>query len=327
MASRDIPESDDRAGVPLSNPHDALFKFLFSQPENAAAELRTVLPKELSSRLDWASLALSPASFVDERLKGREADLLFSVRCQGRDAFLYLLLEHQSTSDVLMPFRLLRYVVRIWDAFLQGHPDARKLPAVIPVVIHHSDAGWSTPTELLALIDLDEHALEAVSPFVPRFRFLLDDLAVGADDTLRVRSEAAVATAGLLLLARGRTSPDLLSDLWRWLDLFRSVVVAPNGLSALVALMTYALDVGDIRPDDLYQFVRQLGPEATEAHMTGAQRLREEGKADLLLRQLEFRFGPLPVAASGRVRNANPGEVELWAERVLTAPDLDGVFR
>lgn len=138
-----------------------------------------------------------------------------------------------------------------------------------------------------------------------------------------------------MLLARGRTSPDLLSDLWRWLDLFRSVIAAPNGLSALVALMTYALDVGDIRPDDLYQFVRQLGPEATEAHMTGAQRLREEGKAqgkaqgkaELLLRQLKLRFGPLPPAVSERVGNAGPEEIEVWAERVLTAPNLGGVLR
>ena len=127
--------AEGRLHAAVSTPHDALFKFVFSQPEQAASELRAVLPHELSTRLDWASLSLAPASFVDERLAKRHADLLFSIRCDGRDAFLYVLLEHQSTSDPFMAFRLLRYMVRIWDAFLRSHPAAGKLPAVIPVVI------------------------------------------------------------------------------------------------------------------------------------------------------------------------------------------------
>ncbi len=99
----------------MSSPHDALFKYVFSQPEHAASELRAVLPAELSMRIDWSSLELQPTSFVDERLSGRQADVLFMLRCQGRKTYLYVLLEHQSTPDALMAFRLLRYLVRIWE--------------------------------------------------------------------------------------------------------------------------------------------------------------------------------------------------------------------
>ena len=74
--------------------------------------------------MDWGSLELQASSFVDEQLHGREADLLFRVGCAGRSAFLYVLFEHQSTSDAFMPFRLLRYMTRIWDAFLLAHPEA-----------------------------------------------------------------------------------------------------------------------------------------------------------------------------------------------------------
>ena len=52
----------------LPGPHDALFRYVFSQPEHAAAELRSVLPATLSARLDWSSLELSPSSFIDEQL-------------------------------------------------------------------------------------------------------------------------------------------------------------------------------------------------------------------------------------------------------------------
>ena len=45
---------------------------------------------------------------------GRHTDLLFSVAWRGGgEALVYLLFEHQSTSDGLMAFRILRYLVRI----------------------------------------------------------------------------------------------------------------------------------------------------------------------------------------------------------------------
>jgi predicted transposase YdaD len=39
-------------------PHDWLFKEIFSVPEHAASHLRSVLPAELVACIDWDSLAL-----------------------------------------------------------------------------------------------------------------------------------------------------------------------------------------------------------------------------------------------------------------------------
>jgi predicted transposase YdaD len=63
------------------NPHDALFKWTFSQPELAAAELRAVLPPALVARLDLERLVLAEGSFVDRDLQGSHADRLFSGSC------------------------------------------------------------------------------------------------------------------------------------------------------------------------------------------------------------------------------------------------------
>ena len=90
-----------------------------------------VLPTELSGRIDWSSLELQPTSFVDERLSGLQADVLFTLQCQGRKTYLYVLLEHQSAPDALMAIRLLRYLVRIWEAFLIEHPESERLPAIL----------------------------------------------------------------------------------------------------------------------------------------------------------------------------------------------------
>jgi predicted transposase/invertase (TIGR01784 family) len=322
----------------VSSPHDALFKYVFSQPEHAAPELRAVLPSELSARLDWASLELQPTSFVDERLTGREADLLFTIRCEGHAAFLYVLFEHQSTNDPLMAFRLLRYLVRIWEAVLVEGPGRQRLPAIIPVVVHQSSSGWTAATDLRKLIDLDSETLALVGAYVPEFRFVLDDLSRADDAALRGRSLTAVAAAGLMLLSRGRSAAKLLDELRRWMDVFGQVAQAPSGVEALSALLEYAFRVGDVLPEELRELALQLGPAAHEAYMTAAERLIAEGeargeargeakgKAELLLRQLGLRFGVLSDATREQVLHAPSARLDVWAERVITAQSLDEVL-
>lgn len=101
-----------------------------------------------------------PGSFVDTTLRWRHSDLLFTAQLDSREALVNVLVEHQSSEDALMSFRMLRYLVRIWDHHLAGHPAATRLPAVIPVVVHHNRRPWATPTDVLDLLDLDGDTLE-----------------------------------------------------------------------------------------------------------------------------------------------------------------------
>ncbi len=58
---------------------------------------------------------------------------------------VYILLEHQSTVDRWMLFRLQRYMVRIWDKWLRENREAEGLPPIVPVVLAHAKDGWSKP--------------------------------------------------------------------------------------------------------------------------------------------------------------------------------------
>jgi hypothetical protein len=52
----------------------------------------------------------------------------------------------------------------------------------------------------------------------------------------------------------------------------------------------------------------------------------EKGKRALLRKQLMLRFGALPADAEERIEHASLAELELWAERVLSARSLAAVF-
>ncbi|MBF6355622.1 Rpn family recombination-promoting nuclease/putative transposase [Nocardia higoensis] len=102
--------------VAPANPHDALFRRIMARPDNAAGELRHVLPEAVVNRIDWAALRFESCSFVSPHLRSRYSDLLFSTRLGDRDTFIYVLVEHQTRPDRFMPLRMVEYMAAIWNS-------------------------------------------------------------------------------------------------------------------------------------------------------------------------------------------------------------------
>jgi len=307
-------------------PHDAVFRQVFGVPQNAASQLRAVLPSGLARRLDLGRLTRVPASFVDEALKWRHSDLLFTAPLDGRDAYVYVLVEHQSSDDPLMAFRMLRYVTRIWDQHLRDHPRARRLPAVIPLVVHHGRSQWTSPAQLADLIDLDPAAKQAMQAYLPRFEFLLDDLADIDGEQLRDRELTPSALITLLLLKTAAGNPQVTADLRPWAGQLRAVLDQPGGGEAFIALLTYIELVSEAPAGKLRDLAASLGPDAEEAYVTTAEMLRAEGRAQALVQVLTVKFGPVPESVSQTVHGASSDQIQVWTARAVTAETLDQVF-
>lgn len=314
-----------------SHHHDAVFRRVLGEPANAASQLRSVFPAELVARLDLDQLTRVPASFVDTDLSWRHSDLLFSAPLDGSESFIYVLVEHQSRTDPTMPFRMLQYVVRIWDRYLKDHHGATRLPPVLPLVVHHNRRPWTGPTDLADLLDLDADAWDAVAAYQPRFRFLLDDLTLIDPQDLRGRPLTPSARMALLLLRIASGNTHLADDLRPWADDLRAILETSGGLEDFRALVTYIELAGESRPEELHELFSQLGPTAEEAYMTTAEMLRAEGRAKALAHalegQLSEKFGPLQHSTIEVVQGASPDQLATWLSRVLKAKTLDEVLR
>jgi hypothetical protein len=289
------------------------------------------VPEGLATRIDWRTLGREDGSFIDPQLKERQTDLLYSVLLDERPVLLYLLLEHQSFSDKWMPLRMLVYLTRIWDRHRERHPDAKKLPAVVPLVLHHSAKGWSTPTLLADVLDIDPPLRRLLEPYVVDFEFKVIDLTHQDDSELRGSLMTDLGKIVALSLKHAPYAPVLEDRLREWLDLLGRVVRAPGGVAGLDAVGRYLLEVNDITAERLRHVLESaLDPEVLEAVMTGAEQLLEEGelrgRTRTLLKQLTLRFAPLTEDVTSRVRHASVEELELWAERVLTAKSVDDVL-
>jgi len=205
------------------------------------------------------------------------------------------------------------------------------LPAIIPLVVHHSPTGWTAPVAFEDLLDADRELLDALGPHVPRFRFLLDDLSVQSDAALRSRRKMTPGgRVAILSLKHGRAPIAV-----------RIRVLSPDGRApaardVLAIVLRYILETSQAEPAKLRGLLaRQVGRKEAEEMLTTAERLRREGaaegeargeargKRDALLLLLRQRFGRLPAAAVASVGRADAAELDTWFGRVLTASSLD----
>ena len=109
------------------------------------------MPQEFRENVDWNSLRPVEGTFVDDDLRQSESDLMFEAgygqetEGAGKDTNrlrLYLLFEHQSTPDVWMRYRLLKYCCRIWDADQRDDPRRTELRPVVPLVFYQRSRAW-----------------------------------------------------------------------------------------------------------------------------------------------------------------------------------------
>jgi len=94
-----------------------------------------------------------------------------------------------------------------------------------------------------------------------------------------------------------------------------------------MALFSYELGLSRAHRDGIEKGVEQGIEQGIQQGVEkGLEQGRVQGKAELLQRQLTLKFGAVPADVAGRVASATDEELANWADRVLTATTLEGVF-
>jgi predicted transposase YdaD len=318
-------------------PHDALFKAGFETPANAADLLRHILPTTVADAIDWHSIARQPGTFIAPDLADRHSDLLFSARLVGSDepVLIYLLLEHQSSSDTYMVLRMLEYLVRIWQWYRKLVPGARSLPLIVPVVLSHDPAGWTAPCSFHDLFVPPPDTVAGLPPFVPSFSLLVEDLARLDDEVLHVWNLPPSATVTLVLLRDGRELARIRRSMPVWVPRMRELMDTPGGRIAVEQALRYLLRMlGQMRFEEFHVMITEQIPATEEIMMTIADELEARGEARGLARGrvatltklLSLKFGPLSTDHIARLASATAEELDLYIERILTAAKPEDVF-
>ncbi|MBY0230460.1 MAG: Rpn family recombination-promoting nuclease/putative transposase [Gemmataceae bacterium] len=150
-----------------------------AHPVELADFLRLARP-DLAAHFRFDAAQPLGREVVTEDWRRREADLPFLIpfrRVDGGETAVqvYVLLEHQSAGDPLVPLRQLFLTVAHWNDQWQAwqdlpHPRAPlRLHPVLPIVLHTGERPWNTVTTLADLVDAPPELLPHLPVWEPVF--------------------------------------------------------------------------------------------------------------------------------------------------------------
>ena len=159
--------------LPIREFPDKGTKWLLEFSENVKGLLQ-IVASDLVEQLDFSRLEKVNQSFIPDNLREQESDVVYLIPFRSEavgEVMIYVLIEHQSTPSPVMAFRVLFYMVQIWDAQRRAWED-NKVPQtqwrfrpIIPIVLYTGTGTWEVPIRMDVLMDVPRE----LSRFVPTF--------------------------------------------------------------------------------------------------------------------------------------------------------------
>ncbi len=249
----------------IQTPHDAIFKQFLADPATIKDFIELHLPQELQAICNLNTLRLLPGSFIEDNLRPYYSDVLYSLQTTEGEGYLHILIEHQSTPDKHMAFRLMRYSIAAMQQHLKTGHD--RLPLVIPVLFY---AGKRSPYPY-SLNWLEDFENPTLAGKIYGGNFILVDVtAIPDEEIMQHRSMAA-----LTLLQKHIHQRELaaFSD-----KLAATLLTDFLSSEQLKLLINYIVQAGET--EEAERLIRELAekvPQHGEELMTIAQQLEQKG--------------------------------------------------
>ncbi len=190
--------------------------------------------------------------------------MLYSVKMQGTSGYIHILIEHQSTADKKMAFRMMRYAIAAMYRLLKD--ENGPLPLVVPLLFYQ---GKTSPYPL-SMNWLDMFALPDLARRIYSEPFPLVDITVIPDDDIMQHRRIAL----LELLQKHIRQRDLMILLERLVTLISAEYTTESQLNAL---LNYMVQRGHTdQPTVFYRELANRLPQE-ESMMTLAEWFEEQG--------------------------------------------------
>jgi predicted transposase/invertase (TIGR01784 family) len=261
----------DMSSQRIAHAHDAFVRTVMSDPRIAREFFTVHLPYDIRELIDFNQLVLQPRSYIDDVRKESTVDMLYKTIIAGKEAYLYLIVEHQSSPDELMPFRMLKYTCNIMDQHLKT-TRSRKVPLVYPMVIYHAERPYPYSSDIRDRVDAPQELIDRY--FLKPFQ-LID---LGQIDDEELKRHAWVGVMEFVL--KHIFARDVLPYLQDIAELLRRIAQS-GGRDYVSIVLQYALERGELRNKQAFFDLinTQISSEVGEKIMTLAEQLIDEGMA------------------------------------------------
>lgn len=173
--------------IPFSIKHDEFFKKVLALKIPSQQFLNQYLPSNLLKIIDLEQIHVEQESYIEENLKKSASDIVYKVKTKDkRDAFICVILEHQSKSDPQMPLRLWEYTLRLARKQIESSKE-NKIPLIYPILFYNGKSRYNAPLSLWEMFDDSEMAKQILTN-----NYHLINLHAMSDDEIKAKKHIAL---------------------------------------------------------------------------------------------------------------------------------------
>ena len=256
----------------INNPHDSIFKALQTKKENAADFMQTLLPADITEKLNLETLQIKKGSFIDEKLKSHYSDILYTcIYKNEKEITIALLFEHKSSPDQYPYIQLLRYMVRFWDECIKNK---KQLMPIIPIIFYHGYKKWNKKPFTEYFTDIDE----LLEKFIPQFDYLLIDLNKYNNETIKNLYFTKQINKAYCLLAKNIFNDNNLYNMLTDIFTILQPLIKSSQNEDFISMLLYIFSATELTPENIKQKIEQTLPDGGKIIMTTAIKLINQGK-------------------------------------------------
>jgi predicted transposase/invertase (TIGR01784 family) len=253
----------------INHPHDKFFKKMFGEIVIAKDFLQNYLPDEILKITDLSNVTHEKESFIEKDMEEYYSDLLFRTNINGKDSYIYFLIEHKSYIDRVVAIQILEYIVKIWKLKAKKN----KVPLVIPMLVYHGEKEWKVDKNLLSLLEGVKTLPKDILRYVPSYEYLVYDLSSFTDD--EIKGEAVVQIIIRLFINIFRNKGDIKSIVTEAGNALEELFDKNKGSEYFEVFIRYIMAVKDMDIEDIISEDDQNG--RSDLIMALADKLRNEG--------------------------------------------------
>jgi predicted transposase YdaD len=250
--------------------HDSFFSASLEHPAIAKAFLQIQLPSHLKDEMVWEGLTRIDRTNTDFDLKKLQRDIIYIAPLK-QGGTIILGLEHQSTEDLSMVLRHLRYYLNTLEAYLKGKKEDTKWPLLVSLLVSN---GLKTPYPYPSdTTGCYEHGAWGNMELYFRFHLLA---LLQTSDKILLNYGCCAPVLLLLKYSRGGEFELQPSDYKKvFLDCIREV-----GERYISSMLEYADSLNFKIGEKLHKFVEEIFQDKTDIVMTYGQVLKKEAKIE-----------------------------------------------
>ena len=158
LTNNEMRLEDNNQEYQVDKEHDKIFKAIFDNKEEVVKFINKAL--KLKNEITEEQLEKYNSSYITRAFQSQEADIVYKIKERN----VFFLIEHQSTIDYSMPFRILIYQMEIMRSAIEVskiNTKGYKMPTVIPIVLYTGKQKWNVGQTLRDSQEIWEEGISA----------------------------------------------------------------------------------------------------------------------------------------------------------------------